>query len=162
MLDVFGISTGAMLSGLFILPGLAYMHAGPAMLVSFFLAGLLALTGLLSQAELSSAMPKAGGTYFYVTRSMGSAVGTVYGLITWLSLVLKSAYELVFMAMMVGLFIRFELHLLAMLLCGLFLALNLIGAKEAGRVQVYLVFILLGILFCFCLSAYPPEITPQI
>ena len=34
----------------------------------------LALTGMLSQAELVSAMPKTGGDYFYVMRSMGPGV----------------------------------------------------------------------------------------
>ena len=62
-LDVFCITTGAMLSGLFILPGLAYAQAGPAVLGSYFLAAVMALAGLLSQAELVSAMPKAGGAY---------------------------------------------------------------------------------------------------
>ncbi|MBN2299446.1 MAG: amino acid permease, partial [Deltaproteobacteria bacterium] len=92
--DVVSISSGAMLSGLFILPGLAYAITGPGVLASYMLAALLALTGMLSQAELTSAMPKAGGAYFFVSRSMGPSVGTVYGLITWLSLCLKSAMEL--------------------------------------------------------------------
>ena len=74
LLDVFCIASGAMISsGLFILPGLAFAQAGPAMVISYFFAALLALTGMLSQAELASAMPKAGGTYFYVTRAMGPA-----------------------------------------------------------------------------------------
>ena len=76
----------AIASGLFILPGIAHAQAGPAVVVSYFIAALLALTGMLSQAELVSAMPKAGGDYFYVTRSMGPAVGTVDGLITWFSI----------------------------------------------------------------------------
>ena len=102
-LDVFCIATGAMISsGLFILPGLAFEHAGPAILISFIIAGLLALMGMLSQAELASAMPKAGGTYFYVMRSMGPGVGTVYGMVTWLSLSLKSAFELAFAGVILG------------------------------------------------------------
>ncbi|HUV36646.1 MAG TPA: amino acid permease, partial [Patescibacteria group bacterium] len=77
LLDVFCFASGAMISsGLFILPGLAHARAGPAVFVSYVLAGLLAMTGMLSQAELVSAMPKAGGTYFYVRRTMGPAVGT--------------------------------------------------------------------------------------
>lgn len=152
LLDVFCISTGAMLSGLFILPGLAYGLAGPAVLVSYILAGLLAIAGLLSQAELASAMPKAGGTYFYVTRSMGPAVGTVYGLITWLSLSLKSAYELVFMAILAVVLIQIDQRwapLIAAGLCLAFLAINVIGVKEAGKVQVYLVFGLLAALLFY-------------
>ena len=78
-------------SGIFILPGLAHARAGPAVVVSYLLAGFWALTGMLSQCELVSAMPKAGGTYFYATRSMGPGVGTVEGLVTWFSLSLKSA-----------------------------------------------------------------------
>ena len=67
LLDVFCIASGAMISsGMFILPGLAFAQAGPAVFVSYLLAGLLAMTGMLSQAELVSAMPKAGGDYFYV------------------------------------------------------------------------------------------------
>ncbi len=77
LLEVFCITAGAMISsGLFILPGLAHAQAGPAIFISYLLAGFLATAGMLSQAELASAMPKAGGTYFYVTRSMGPAVGT--------------------------------------------------------------------------------------
>ena len=138
------------MAGVFVLPGLAYGLAGPAALVSFAVAGVLALAGLLSQAELATAMPKAGGTYFYVTRSMGSATGTVYGLITWLSLVLKTAYELVFMAIFVNVLANVPIKGLAVLLCGFFLLINLRGVTLAGRLQVYLVFGILIILGFFC------------
>ncbi len=157
LLDVFCIACGAMLSSLFILPGLAYSIAGPAVLISYLLAGFLALTGLLSQAELASAMPKAGGTYFYVTRSMGDAVGTVYGLITWLSLALKVAYELVFMAALLIMLTHQAPGMqipLAILLCGGFMFLNIVGAKEAGRLQMILVLAIGAILIFFCFKAY--------
>ena len=93
LLQVFCIASGAMISsGLFVLPGMAHARAGPAVVVSYLLAVLLALTGMLSQAELVSAMPKAGGTYFYVTRSMGPAVGTVNGLLEWFSLTMTTTF----------------------------------------------------------------------
>lgn len=96
LLDVFCIASGAMISsGLFILPGLAHAQAGPAVVVSYLLAGLLAMTGVLSIAELATAMPKAGGDYFFITRGMGPAAGTVAGLLSWLSLSLKSSFALV-------------------------------------------------------------------
>ena len=154
-IDVFCISTGAMLSGLFLLPGLAYAQAGPAVLVSFFLAGLLALTGLLSQAELASAMPKAGGTYFYVTRSMGPGIGTVYGLITWLAMVLKSSYELLFLATFIRLAWEVNAHVLAFGLCAIFLLINLVGIKKAGSLQKYSAIFLLILLIYFCIRSYP-------
>ena len=127
LLDVFCIASGAMISsGLFILPGLAHAQAGPAVIISYLLAGLLAMTGMLSQAELVSAMPKAGGTYFYVTRSMGPAVGTVDGLIEWFSLSLKSAFALVGMAAFTVLIININVHIIALTLCLVFIVINML------------------------------------
>src|SRR6056297_2050626 len=92
LLEVFCIASGAMISsGIFVLPGLAHAQAGPAVVVSYLLAGLLALVGLLNVAELATAMPRAGGDYFFITRTLGPAVGTIGGLLTWFSLSLKSS-----------------------------------------------------------------------
>jgi amino acid transporter len=79
-------------SGIFILPGLAFSYAGPAVFISYFLAGVLALVGVLSVIELSTAMPKAGGDYYFVTRSLGPLVGTVSGIMSWFALSLKTAF----------------------------------------------------------------------
>lgn len=156
LLDVFCIASGAMISsGLFILPGLAHGYAGPAVVVSYFLAGLLAMTGMLSQAELVSAMPKAGGTYFYVTRSMGPAVGTIDGLITWFSLSLKSTFALVGMAAFTAIAVNLDMRLVAVVLCLFFTAINIFGVKGAGRLQVGLVIILLAILVVYVIWGLP-------
>lgn len=156
LLDVFCIASGAMISsGLFILPGLAHAQAGPAVIISYLLAGLLAMTGMLSQAELVSAMPKAGGTYFYVTRSMGPAVGTVDGLIEWFSLSLKSAFALVGMAAFTVLIININVHIIALTLCLVFIVINICGIKGAGRTQVFLVLGLLAVLFIYIIRGLP-------
>ena len=150
LLDVFCIASGAMISsGLFILPGLAHAQVGPAVFVSYLLAGLLAMTGMLSQAELVSAMPKAGGDYFYITRSMGPAVGTVGGLMTWFSLSLKSAFALVGMAAFTTLITDINIYLIALSLCLIFIVVNLLGVKGAGRMQIILVFGLLALLLLY-------------
>ena len=76
LFDIFCIASGAMISsGLFILPGIAYAKTGPAVIVAYFIASLLVIPAMLSKAELATAMPKAGGTYFYIDRSMGPAMG---------------------------------------------------------------------------------------
>ncbi|MBN1670571.1 MAG: amino acid permease [Kiritimatiellae bacterium] len=156
LLDVFCTASGAMISsGLFILPGLAHAQAGPAVVLSYLVAGLLALTGMLSQAELVSAMPKAGGTYFYVTRSMGPAVGTVDGLITWFSLSLKSAFALVGMAAFTRIFVALDIRIIALALCVFFVAVNFVGVKEAAMIQRALVFGLLGALSYYIVRGLP-------
>jgi len=156
LIDVFCVASGAMISsGIFILPGLAHGRAGPAVIVSYFLAGLLALTGVLSQAELVSAMPKAGGTYFYVTRSMGPAVGTIDGFLTWFSLSLKSSFALVGMAAFSSILFDFNIHLVSISLCIIFVAINILGIKEAGRVQIALVVSLLGLMIIYVVLGIP-------
>ena len=96
LLDIFCIASGAMISsGLFVLPGLAFAKAGPAVLIAYAFASLFVIPPMLSKAELATAMPKAGGTYFFIDRSMGPMMGTVGGFAAWFSLAFKSAFALV-------------------------------------------------------------------
>jgi amino acid transporter/mannitol/fructose-specific phosphotransferase system IIA component (Ntr-type) len=156
LLHVFCIASGAMISsGLFILPGLAHAMAGPAVVMSYLIAGLLAMTGMLSQAELVSAMPKAGGTYFYITRAMGPALGTVDGLVTWFSLSLKSAFALVGMAAFVTVTAGTTIQPVAVALCAIFVLINVLGVKMAGRAQVALVFGLFIVLVFYIVRGLP-------
>ena len=156
LLDVFCIATGAMISsGLFILPGLAHAQAGSAVVISYLIAGLLAMTGMLSQAELVSAMPKAGGTYFYVARSMGPALGTIDGMLTWLSISMKSSFALVGMAAFTTLVVGVNPRIIALIFCFIFLIINLVGIKEAGRFQVGLVILLLILLVLYIVRGLP-------
>lgn len=156
LLNVFCIASGAMISsGIFILPGLAHARAGPAVVISYLLAGILASIGVLNKAELVTALPKAGGTYFHVSRSMGPVVGTVEGLITWFSLSLKSAFALVGMAAFARILIDLNLHIIALILCIVFLIINFTGIKEAGRIQVILVAGLLGLMLLYIVRGLP-------
>ncbi len=77
--DVFTITAGSMISsGLFVIPGIAFARSGPVSLVAYLLAALIALPTMLSAAELATAMPKAGGIYYFVNRSIG--YGILWGL----------------------------------------------------------------------------------
>jgi APA family basic amino acid/polyamine antiporter len=159
LFGVFAIAAGAMISsGLFVLPGLAFAKAGPAMILSYIIAGLLVIPALLSKAELVTAMPKAGGDYFYITRSMGFAPGTVAGLASWLSLSLKTAFALMGMGIFAllinpGLSIA-EIKTIAVIFCLFFMLINLLGIKEAGITQILLVVALLVILSLYVIVGF--------
>lgn len=147
--DVFCLVSGAMISsGIFVLPAIIYSYSGPSIVFSYLLAGLAAVPGMLSQAELVSAMPKTGGTYFFVTRSMGDAVGTIYGVMTWCSLSLKTAFALIGMAAFAQIYLELNLHIGALLFTLFFVFLNLVGIKEVGKLQRIIVSVLLFIM-CF-------------
>jgi len=144
LLDVFCIASGAMISsGLFILPGVAFSKTGPSLFLSYLLAAFLALPAMFSKAELTTAMPRAGGDYFFITRSMGYAVGSIAGAASWFSLSLKSAFALVGMSAYVALITNIPITSAAVLFCLFFVLLNIIGVREATLFQRFLV---LGIL----------------
>ncbi|MEN8208006.1 MAG: amino acid permease [Candidatus Fermentibacteria bacterium] len=150
VLDVFCVATGAMISsGLFILPGLAFAKAGPAVIISYMIAGIFCIPTLLSMAELTTAMPKAGGDYFYIMRGFGPLLGTLAGFSTWFSLSLKGAFALIGMGAYLTIITPIPIEIIALICCIFFVALNLLGVKEAGRFQVFLVIGLLGILLIY-------------
>ncbi|MFC1508346.1 amino acid permease [Candidatus Omnitrophota bacterium] len=156
LLHVFCIASGAMISsGIFVLPGLAYAKAGPAVILSYLLAGILAATGLLSTAELATAMPKAGSDYFFITRGMGAAVGTVAGVLNWVSFSLKSAFAIVGMAALVRIWAPIDMRFTGVLLGVAFVVINIIGVKEAARLQVVLVLGLLALMFLYVVIGLP-------
>ncbi len=149
-IDVFCIASGAMISsGLFILPGLIYAKVGPAVILAYILAGILVLPVLLSKVELATAMPKAGGDYFFIERSMGSVAGTIGGLASWFSLSLKSAFSLVGIGVFATLVnpnvTDWQIKLIAIGFCVFFTILNLTSVKLTGRVQIFLVLLLLSL-----------------
>ena len=93
LLNVYAIATGTTLSaGFFLLPGIAFNEAGPAVVLSYLIAAIPLIPAMFSMAELATAMPRAGGAYYFLDRSMGPFVGTIGGMGTWLALVLKTAF----------------------------------------------------------------------
>ncbi len=147
---VFSIATGAMISsGIFILPALAFSYGGPASSLAYLLAGILALIGVQSIIELSTAMPKAGGDYFFINKSLGPLMGTVSGLLGWLALSLKSAFAVFGISEVIYIFTGFPLLISGLVFTLFFVFLNIIGVKEAVRLQVVLVIFLLIIMYSF-------------
>ncbi|MBI9016721.1 MAG: amino acid permease [Phycisphaerae bacterium] len=159
LLHVFSVATGAMISsGLFILPALAFSKAGPAMIFSYLFASIMILPSVLSNAELTTAMPKAGGIYFHVERSLGSMLGLFVGLTGWFSLTLKSSFAVLGLAILVQIVLpmispfeldSWHLKIIASLCCLGFTAINLFSVEHTSRLQNWLVFILLSILLVF-------------
>ena len=157
---VFSIATGAMISsGLFVLPGLAFRHSGPSMILAYAVAGLLNIPTMLAQAELVTAMPKSAGSYFVVERSLGAYIGTVAGLINWCAIGLKTAFALVGIGTLAELLMpgagTWVLKAAAMVAAVLFIFLNLVSVEGTGRLQGVMVIGLLGILALYIAASVP-------
>ena len=165
LFGVFALATGATLSsGFFLLPSYATQIAGPAVVLAYLIAGLLLIPPMLSKIELGTAMPRSGGAYYFLDRSLGPMVGTIGGLGIWLALLLKTAFALVGMSAYIQLFLPAETSdsiytVIAIGLVVFFGGLNILGAKKTTSFQIVLVVMLLALLGWF-LTAGSLEIKP--
>ncbi|MCP3966973.1 MAG: amino acid permease [Lentisphaerae bacterium] len=155
-LDVFCISSGAMISsGIFILPGLAFREVGPGVFVSYLIAGIFALLGTLAVIELSTAMPKAGGSYYYIERSLGPLAGTISGFLSWFALSLKTSFAIFGLAEVARVMFGWNLTLCAIIAAILFVGINIVGTKEAAWLEIVMVAALMVILGGYVIFLMP-------
>jgi amino acid transporter/nucleotide-binding universal stress UspA family protein len=156
------IGIGTMIgAGIFVLPGVAANEAGPIVVVSFVVGGLIAMINAFSVSELGTAMPKAGGGYYYINKALGPMFGSIAGMGDWMGLAFASAFYCIgfgqYLVEFVGLpgFLFLNQIQVGALLAGLvFVGVNYIGAKETGGVQTVIVFILLSILTVFAIAGF--------
>ena len=136
------VSIGGMLSGIFVLPGLAVGITGSSIWLAFLVASLCILPAVLSKSELATSMPKSGGTYVYIERAFGPLFGTVSGLGLWLSLLLKSAFSLVGLSAYLYVLVEIDSSLtksIALFSLLLILLLNIFGVKKVEKTQLFIV-----------------------
>ncbi len=138
--SVVAISVGAMLGGeIFLLPAVAAGMTGASLWLAYLLAALLVIPAALTKAELSTAIPSAGGSYLFVERAMGPMAGTIAGLGLWLSLLLKSAFALGVLGSYLALVTDAPTAPIAMALLAGVIGLNIVGVRKVGKVQTVVV-----------------------
>ncbi|GAB3952443.1 hypothetical protein GCM10027614_56100 [Micromonospora vulcania] len=79
--DLTGFGIGIVIgTGIFTLTGIeARDSAGPGVVISFAIAGVVALLAALCYAELASSVPTAGSAYTYAYATMGEIVAWIIG-----------------------------------------------------------------------------------
>ncbi|MBK9476253.1 MAG: amino acid permease [Tetrasphaera sp.] len=161
-------------TGIFFVLSEAVPEAGPAVIVSFLIAGLAAGLSALCYAELASAIPVSGSTYSYAYHALGEFVAVViagcvlleYGVATAAVAVGWSGYFNELLDSTIGVQIPQALstsfipgsdgaatgglvNLPAVILVFLCMFLLLRGATESARVNAIMVLIKLGVLLLF-------------
>ncbi|MDX8035988.1 amino acid permease [Lentzea sp. BCCO 10_0856] len=167
------ISIGATLgTGIFVVLGQAVPKAGPAIVLSFVLAGITALFSALSYAELAGLIPASGSSYSYTYATLGEIVAWVCG---W-CLVLEYGVSVAAVAVGWGQYINELLHLVtglripdalsqppsaggivnipAVLVVVLSMLVLLGGSKGSARTNTILVWVKVGALLMFCAVAF--------
>jgi amino acid transporter/mannitol/fructose-specific phosphotransferase system IIA component (Ntr-type) len=157
LFEVYAIATGTTLSaGLFLLPGLAVEEAGPSIVLAYLLAAVPLIPAMFSIMELATAMPRAGGLYYFLDRSLGPVLGAVGGIGTWFALMLKVSFALIGLGAYVHLFFpELAVRPVAVTIAVALGVVALLGAKKTGAFQVWLVMGLLLILGLFLGGGVP-------
>lgn len=167
ILEVIAISMGSMIgSGIFILPGVAFLEVGtPAVVLAFLIGGILTIPTALSAAELSTAIPESGGSYIYIQRGMGPLLGSIAGIGNWLVLNFKTALALIggipYLIYIVpaieeiNLFGLEPIVVFSIGLTVLFTVINAISAESAGKAQNYIVGLMMIALAMLLIGSTP-------
>jgi APA family basic amino acid/polyamine antiporter len=80
LLDLTALGIGAVIgTGIFVILGEAIGDAGPAIILSFVLAGVTCVFSALSYAELASTIPVSGSAYTYAYATMGELMAWIIG-----------------------------------------------------------------------------------
>jgi APA family basic amino acid/polyamine antiporter len=164
-------------TGILTLIGVGAGLAGPAVLISFGLAGLVCACAALAYAELSTMMPAAGSAYVYSYAVLGEMIAWIVGwsLILEYSLVVSavavgwSGYAVGFLngldiggislalpqALTVGPHAGGIINLPAIFIIGVVTSLLLLGTRESANINVALVVIKIVALIVFVAIALP-------
>src|SRR3954468_5702909 len=80
LLDLTALGIGAIIgTGIFVILGEAIGKSGPAIILSFVLAGVTCAFSALSYAELASTIPVSGSAYTYGYCTLGELLGWIIG-----------------------------------------------------------------------------------
>jgi APA family basic amino acid/polyamine antiporter len=144
-------------SGIFIVTGIVAGIAGPAMIVSVIIAGVIAVFSAMSVAELGAYLPEEGGAYAYAQKLISPFAGFIAGWI-WVfsNIFIGAAVSLGFAHYFVTLFPSVPVKIIAMVICLIFIIINYIGLEGSvlfnnilvtAKVLILLFFVAFGLGF---------------
>jgi APA family basic amino acid/polyamine antiporter len=163
---------GTVGTGIFFIMSEAVPEAGPAVIVSFVLAAVVAGLTVLCYAELASTIPSSGSSYSFTYATLGELVAFLVGACLLLEYGVSAAAVAVGWSEYVNLLldnllgIRFPealsaapeaggvVNLPAVILVGLCMLLLLRGANESARANTIMVLIKLAVLVIFVAIAF--------
>jgi APA family basic amino acid/polyamine antiporter len=151
LFDATSIGIGAIIgAGIFVVLGIATGYAGPSVIVSMIIAGIVASFTAFSFAELGSAIPKEGGAYAYAYELISPAAAFIVGCL-WIfaQVVAGAAISLGFAGYFVTIFPVLPVKIIAVLAAATLTGLNIAGIKQSATVNDILVLTKIAILCLF-------------
>lgn len=149
-------------AGLFVGSSTSISQVGPAVIVSYGIAGLVILMVMRMLSEMASLMPGAGSFTELVRASLGERAGFVCGWLYWYFWVIVVAIEAIAGAVIINAWIPAPVWLIGVILLALMTGINLLSTRSFGEFEFWfsllkviaiIVFILLGGLWAFGLTS---------
>ncbi|HEY8721761.1 amino acid permease [Pengzhenrongella sp.] len=143
-------------AGLFLGTGKGIGTAGPAILLSYAIAGVLVVLVMRMLAEMAAALPSSGSFSTYAEEGIGRWAGFTLGWIYWFTLIMVLGVELTGASAIIHSWLpAVPQWVLALVLIAFFAAVNLAGVRNFGefefwfaalKVAVIVVFLVVGAL----------------
>ncbi|WP_425862340.1 amino acid permease [Arthrobacter sp. TWP1-1] len=142
-------------AGLFLGSGEGIMTAGPAVLISYLVAGTMIILVMWALGEMAAANPNSGAFSVYAEKAMGKVAGSTVGWLWWLQLVVVIAAEALGASqLLVSIWPVLPAWVLTLIFMVVFTTINLTSVKNYGefefwfallKVAAIVLFILFGI-----------------
>ncbi|MEE2570518.1 amino acid permease [Pseudarthrobacter sp. J64] len=125
-------------AGLFLGSGVGVQAAGPAVLLSYLVAGTLVIIVMQALGELAAANPSSGAFSVYTQKAFGKTAGSTVGWLWWFQLVVVIAAEaLGAAALLASVFPGLPVWLLSLAFIGVFSIINVAGVKNYGEFEFW-------------------------
>jgi len=141
-------------AGLFLGSGVGVQAAGPAVLVSYLIAGALVIIVMNALGEMAAAKPASGAFSVYASDAMGATAGATVGWLWWAQVVIVVAAESVGAGgLLATIWPQIPVPLSSLTFMVVFTAINLLGVRNFGefefwfaimKVAAILIFIAIG------------------
>ena len=125
-------------AGLFLGSGVGIAVAGPAVLVSYALAGLLVVLVMRMLAEMAAAVPSSGSFSVYAEKALGRWAGFTLGWVYWFTLIMVLGVEITGVARIVtGWLPGVPQWGVALAAVAVFAVVNLVGVRQFGEFEFW-------------------------
>lgn len=125
-------------AGLFLGSGAGIHAAGPAVLISYLVAGTLIIVVMWALGEMAAANPNSGAFSVYAEKAMGKTAGSTVGWLWWLQLVVVIAAEALGAAgLLFSVWPVIPVWALALVFMVAFTAINLAGVRNFGEFEFW-------------------------
>jgi aromatic amino acid permease len=137
-------------AGLFLGSGVGIATAGPAVLVSYAIAGVLVVLVMRMLAEMAAAVPASGSFSVYAEAALGRWAGFTLGWVYWFTLIMVLGAEITGVARIVtGWAPGVPQWAVALVVVALFAVVNLAGVRRFGELEFWFALVKVGAIVVF-------------